>query len=389
MQDDKYFIPYLTAKSKYVAVKTWAAKCNNQQGGLTFKSGLYAIFYNKTELDNHLKVNNSTREKSKIGVPVKGKTAFPSVDNLRKIIGVNGWFVKDGSNTAERVNSPSAIFNFLKFIGTDKIYDKIASLYNSRHKKSITGADIKKKISSHPVSESKLSTQLKFANDKNDVVALQLIADEINKNTNSKINAVFLIDISRFSKNEMIKDVVLNDISDDIHPINPNAIRQLIDVSNATDQKKLQSGLVVANNDMDTYSAQSGGFFQCIIDENILTGGDKKQIANEFLSIFLLIIDFLDALDQGNLQVSTANGRTVNVSNVGNVLIGTPVKKRKVSSHGGGILSDDNEAPKLLSKILTSRQLDEIFTNKQLGGYKKNINKINDEPNVVVYDEVA
>lgn len=306
--DSNYMIPYIRTKSKYLAVKKWIEvnkqhDGNIQKGGITTKSGLYAIFYNKNEFAYILKLAKKTDEQIGIGVTkttLFGKTfeSFPSVDKIRMFMGSNAFFVKEGSNTAKPVLEIEIMYKILKFINSDYLYNVIAFLLN-KIKKTNHNIESLKKLANKPFkNEATFEPPLRFdkstAQNKKE---FQRVATELNNQLNVKINAVAIIEINRLTENERIAQFDLDPVPVDFDLISNEDIKSMNDVVATIGDDKKNSATTILNADADNKTSDDpklGGFFQIILNENELVGGNKSPLvlfeAFETLILALVMI---------------------------------------------------------------------------------------------------
>lgn len=360
-RDSDYIIPYIRVKGKYLATKKWLEVNgvnvqqggNAQKGGVTTKSGLYAVFYNKNEFANNLKTAETTKKELGVGNEKKklfggNYKSFPSVDKIRTFMGANAFFVKEGSNMAKPVIEIGPLYKMLKFINSDAVYKIIADGVNLRKKMSLkfknigkqvssTARDIGKKISStienigkkpsltieeekktdlpaenvekkkdltandirekvekshESYNEADISPVLRFSKDKQDKSDLQRVATKINEKLLKKVNAVFIVDISRLAENEMLADIELNPIADDIELMADIEVNDINKATQKLDPTRVGAGTATLDVELDNNTAkdkQGGGFFQMTVDKELVGGADID--ASKILKLFTTIIN--------------------------------------------------------------------------------------------------
>jgi flagella basal body P-ring formation protein FlgA len=259
-----------------------------------------------------MKLNNTTSEKLHIGTTEKkitGETikAFPSIDKIRKVMGVNGWFVKENTNHAKPVIKPTSLFKLIKFINNDGVYNGIANIINKKNNSHLTKEQIKEMLNKPSVPDFQLKSILRFPknNQSKDVILdLQNAADEINKKNGTKIDAVFLVEVNRLARNEMIADIELKPVMGGNEPINTETVQKIENVADTIDKKSALEGIVIANVEMDEATAldQYGGFFQFVINEQELIGGSRNSEMIGFTTLLLTVAQLLDPKTHENLS---------------------------------------------------------------------------------------
>jgi len=358
--DDQYLTQYVASKNKYKAFDTWL-KANGssaqsvlsgnmpQTGGATLMQGTYCVFYNREVLRNNLaemKDKNpklSTYDclndpatgggifdtiKSKAASAVKSATtavtsgitriesgikgkdfkAFPSVTQLKGLVGSNARIVKNGEKEARSLFRVGALLKIFKFIETTAkpLYNSIIKVLVKISGKSESA--IKEKLSGKipdDILDVQLTVPLNFSNP-NDItdIDLQDAADTINaqlgKNGQPLVDAVFIVTINRMSTNQFHKQIGLRSVpalTSQQLALQPKALAtEVVSVDSTTLAQgaqtiESQTGgalFVVAEAEYDKLEASTpkGGFVQFKYEQ---TGGDDGDdfLGKAFYYIFV------------------------------------------------------------------------------------------------------
>jgi hypothetical protein len=260
--DDLHAIQYVASKNKYKAFDAWL-KANGssaqsvlsgnlpQTGGATLMQGTYCLFYNREVLANNLKLmkekdpklgkydflNNtyttgggifdSIKSKAtaaaksvasaakssmtKFESSIKGtdKAPFPSVTQIKGLVGSSAYVVKNGESTARTLFRVGALLKIFKFIETaaKPLYNSIIKVLVKMTKK--TEAQIKEKLSGKipdDILDVNLSKSINLTNPANVTKEiLEHAVNEINIKLQQKgsplVDAVFIITINRMTTN--------------------------------------------------------------------------------------------------------------------------------------------------------------------------------------------
>lgn len=360
--DDQYAIQYIASKNKYKAFDAWL-KANGssaqsvlsgnipQIGGATLMQGTYCLFYNREVLRNNLAAMKDKDPKlltydflndsatgggifdtikgkaaavaksatsaitsaavaAKSGITriesgMKGKDfkAFPSVTQLKGLVGSNARVVKNGEKVARSLFRIGALLKIFKFIETTT-----KPLYNSIMKTLVkitknTEEQIKEKLSGKipdDILDVELTEPLNFSNPNaitNDDLqtAANRINTELGKNNHPLVDAVFIVTINRMSTNQFHKQIMLDQVpalTSQQLALQPNALAsQIVTVDTTTLAQELQTGgalFVVAEAEYDKFEASTskGGFVQFKY-EQYGGGDDESFLSNLFYYIFI------------------------------------------------------------------------------------------------------
>lgn len=187
--DEEYF------RQKYLKYKQKYLELQNQQGGITTRTGIHVVFFNRSEatfLDKQLNINKFESLKS-----LKPNTNFLTVREMKKIFGLNGVFLKNKTLKCEAINKTNLLIkNFNIFL--NKIY-KIKE--DDKIKEDIIDLDDTQKFDFHYYSTFEQTIELEKHQKLKEY--LNIIVDVLNTK-GYNIDAVFIVNINKINKNKLL-----------------------------------------------------------------------------------------------------------------------------------------------------------------------------------------
>lgn len=337
MENEIYDLLYTTKKNKYLLFNEFQ-KDIEQHGGVTTKSGIYAIFYKNNQLD---KFAMECAEDRMSHDDKKIKKEYISVDKIRNMFAGHGFFYKSEANVVKSVVNPKKLFSLVdKLIKKDKnvekvIKDSIATKMSKKHKE--VGKDtIDKDIATINVSEIMNNPKInsretvnvssplnitkyiiikktgKFSKDEKSLDSalkgeLQKIANAIYADISIKPNRVDIIKINNVGTNEYIGNVILDDLLSgeedrfSENNISSDDIKKIAENVASTDGNTLLGATME-----DDEEAKSGGFINFDIEYPIVGGGFVSKIAMGFIKMLGWIIAIAVCIVVGAIFIALA-----------------------------------------------------------------------------------
>jgi len=372
MNDNQvYNLLYAVKKDKYFAFKQFQNSVQ-QEGGVTTKSGIYAVLYKKAQLDDYIKnlPEDGTVYNNKIA-----KKEYVSVDTIRKMFGGHGFFYKTEADVAKSVVNPKKMFGLVKkLLSKDKstedvmkakilkgVMKKNKGVDEAKVKAEIDAVDLTTvvddpkvsvrdvvtiatplNISSHLIIEKtgKLSKDIKKLNPTINA-ELQKIANAIFEAVKIKPDRVDVIKINNVGTNEYIGSIDLDKLSGDETDDFSNA-----DTSSDTTLERIANSVVATDGNsamaevLRDDDVASGGFINFDVEYPITGGGGIiSKVAVAVGKFFLFLIKIAIMIVVGAIVIAFMAG--VGVVCIATLGFACPDSSRKPAHRRGGAITNE------------------------------------------------
>jgi hypothetical protein len=315
--DQKYIIPYIVTKNKYLTTKKWINQITknnntNEQFGGGVTSSIYAIFYNDNELKNNIlkhyigvdKLNkNENHKKVNINDLIKefgidaSLQKFPNIDIVRNIFGVNSLVLKEGFDEVKYILNINTMLKSLEKHSNENIIEYLSKIVSIKNNIDVSSNDIIDIISENKdVYQDPIKINDCFFKDKCKNDCLQLIANKINKTHNKKINKVYIINVDRDkSENILMEEVFLKSVENDVILKEQSHVEKEMLLMEYINLKDFELFSTIMNVDFDNEEVETGrDFFQFV--PNMKGGVDLIDAASKTFDTAENVVDKIDKI---------------------------------------------------------------------------------------------